>query len=180
MKVLVIDDTAAELSLAGKVVEHFGHEAILIDPKCAKSEDLLNAIEVSDGILTDLNFKMPGSLHDGITPSGLLVAIHAMLHQKACVICTKMDDSDNHHGKAMSWIYDGYIAPSNKGPLKDRILVLDEQKHWAFALRDLACMKHQDLFPEDLELEGRERFKKYYERNKELDNLLGELKRKGG
>ncbi|MDP2652307.1 MAG: hypothetical protein Q8O94_04165 [bacterium] len=123
MKILVIEDNKEELTKAKEIIEAMGHEVTIVDVEEWTEYDhigreVLGAISHDDrdwggkidGIITDLNFKMLGTNgRSGITPSGLLVALHAASFGKPVVICTRIEDGESHHGKATSWIYDGYF-----------------------------------------------------------------------
>lgn len=160
MKILVIEDNKEELAKAKEIIEAMGHEVMACDPgyvnpfidwiKSGMSNMLLD-MEDADGVITDLNFELPGvaGRRSGITQSGLLVALHAASCGKPVVICTRFEEGDNHHGKAASWIFDGYVMAmreiSNLINLPkartNKLLGWVESKDWK-----LACEKLEKKF----------------------------------
>ncbi len=151
MRILIIDDDPQEIERAKEIIRARGHELVTpINPDkewfadsrgqdnffpCISHGD--DVRQEADGVITDLNFKMPGtSGRSGITPSGLLVAFHAALFGKPAVICTKVNEKDRHHGKATSWIYDGYfsaLSNSWKPDMFSRCPGWIEEKDWEAA-----------------------------------------------
>ena len=119
MKIMVIEDSGEELAKAKEIIEAMGHEVVTCNPSeeypCEKfaTKEFYTVLSAAvrrennfSGIITDLNFEIRGT-SSGITQSGLLVALHATSFGKPCVICTRLEEGDNHHGAKTSWMYDG-------------------------------------------------------------------------
>jgi hypothetical protein len=93
------------------------------------------------GIITDLMFRTTPS-GDIFPPGGLLVVMHALGHGVPVVVCTNAGEfPDHHHGKELSWIYDGYIKHAmNEGRLPFGWI---ENKDWVAAVKLLEQLHAQ-------------------------------------
>jgi len=151
MRIFVIDDDKEELEKAEEIIKARGHKVSISHIRKGMEAYMLGnmlwRMPADDGIITDLNFEMPGG-YSGITPSGLLIALHAIALGKPVVICTRFKEGDNHHGARTSWIYDGYfraldyISRCEKKP--DMFLRWPdwvEKKNW-----ELACKRLENKF----------------------------------
>lgn len=117
MNILIVEDTSAERQKAQAAVIAAGHTPIL-------AENLAEAIArfpECEGIITDLHFSpypnegFEKSIREygyaeNPPPAGLLVVITAIGTGKPVVICTDGHAVGGHHGKTLSWLYDGYMA----------------------------------------------------------------------
>lgn len=128
MKMYTFDDCAEQIEKSYEAIRAAGHEVAIVKGKkrvaeeLAKNddrqdylqEDLFQEVRVAvaemvkegGGIITDLMFhNIPHDENSVVPPAGLLVVIECMAHGVPVMVCTDED----HHGKAVSWIYDGYI-----------------------------------------------------------------------
>lgn len=99
------------------------------------------AKKTGGGIITDLMFHI-SSLHldKALTPSGLLVVIHALSAGVPVVVCTDASEVGGHHAEAVSWIFDGYVSRFiQKGRVPPFGWV--EDKNWGEAVAMLAEMR---------------------------------------
>lgn len=114
-KILVIEDTQAEMKKAVEIGNSLGLEIISINPTVTESTEWMQAVEEADGIITDL-FWQPHGTPGNNSPGGLLVLVHALAKQKSVVICTDINQTDKsrgHHGQLAGWIFDGYVKHVN-------------------------------------------------------------------
>jgi hypothetical protein len=111
--ILIIDDKQTEISKAVEVLKMYGWHPFTFNPQeyGNSGDEWIKMVPDIDGILTDL-FWVPRCARGKNAPSGLLVVIHALIHNKPVVVCTSACDEDerwHHHGEAVGWLYDGYI-----------------------------------------------------------------------
>jgi hypothetical protein len=112
MKILIIDDDNNELKKAQLSVEAKGWEAIVCNPTTEDNKRWMDLISLTDGVITDLLWVHRDD--DGEKkPMGLLVVIHSLFIGKPVLICTdtQADNSHGDFGKAVSFIYEGYVMP---------------------------------------------------------------------
>jgi hypothetical protein len=135
MNILIIDDKPEQIAAAVKAVEAKGWHAYPFNPLQSSKGGWIEMVEGADAVLTDL-FWVPGSTKAKTAPSGLLVVIHALVHNKPVVVCTSACDEDEngHHGEAVGWLWDGYRRNSR---LTDKSFGWVETKDWEEACRCL-------------------------------------------
>lgn len=116
-KILIIDDSETQRSNAERIAREMGLEPVVCDP-LTRGEDrgldwMRNVPEV-DYVVTDLmwKYRTDEDYYDQ-KPMGLMAVIHSLHFGKPVVICTYANDHDRgHHGKAIGFIYDGYLQPT--------------------------------------------------------------------
>lgn len=138
MKILIIDDSEAEISRAIEAAKSRGVDYEIWQPgkwmEYGRKDfrDIMDGGAV-DGVVTDLFWDYFYFADRGPDPnpnaaSGLLVAMHGLRKQIPVVICT----NEFHHGKKISWICDGYLSHSGDKPFG-----IVDTKNWSEAIRRL-------------------------------------------
>lgn len=154
LRVLVLDDKPEERAKALEIARSMNLDCVVCDPADYNHPwfEFMNDV---DAIVTDL-FWSPCANHPScagkeLPPSGLLVVIHALAMGKPVVICTDadlVDKSWGHHGAAIGWIYDGYLAHFRCiGGGSTAPFEMIERKHWEKAL-DWVVQKAKQRIPE--------------------------------
>lgn len=156
LHILVVEDTVEEQEKARQAIEAAGHTCTIVSSLRYDEETGLvdavtdEAMQNADAVITDLHFfpdsyvmrsrkgaddeRMKYGLFfdpekGQLPPCGLLVVIDALVAGKPVVICTAGD----HHGPAMSWIYDRYLRLLHR----TQAFGWNDRKDWIEAVKQL-------------------------------------------
>jgi hypothetical protein len=163
-RILIVEDTPAELEKACAAAVKLGLEVLCCDPTDEQAT-WMELMEGVDGVVTDLfwahgkpTYRMGRNVFDNHTyhpsrPSGLLVVIHAVSKGLPVVVCSDIGDSSRyehgHHGPEAGFIYDGYHGKTDLRSEVSRrsgrppesfpgTFGLEDSKDWEWALQCLS------------------------------------------
>ena len=112
--------------------------------------EILQAVEgmcqCGGGIITDMMFNLIPQMDD-VSPSGVLVVLHALAFNVPVVVCTDVQEVGGHHAKALGWIHDAYIMPAKRCGVLPFGWV--ETKNWDQAvkmLEEIHCKKRECFY----------------------------------